>query len=75
MMGADEGYLVSDSKFAGSDVLATSFTLSQAIRKIGGFDLIICDTVQAGPKLEEFLGIPQVAWVKTIDEASNEYLG
>lgn len=79
MMGADEGYLVSDSKFAGSDVLATSFTLSQAIRKIGGFDLIICgkqttdgDTAQVGPELAEFLGIPHVAWVKTIYEVSND---
>lgn len=79
MMGADEGYLVSDSKFAGSDVLATSFTLSQAIRKMGEFDLIICgkqttdgDTAQVGPELAEFLGIPHVAWVKTINEVSND---
>ncbi len=68
MMGADEGYLVLDSKFVGSDVLATSFTLSQAIREMGGFDLIICgkqttdgDTAQVGPELAEFLGIPHVA--------------
>lgn len=79
MMGADEGYLVSDSKFAGSDVLATSFTLSQAIRKIGGFELIICgkqttdgDTAQVGPELAEFLGIPHVAWVRTISKVSND---
>lgn len=79
MMGADEGYLVSDSKFVGSDVLATSFTLSQAIQKIGGFDLIICgkqttdgDTAQVGPELAEFLGIPHVAWVRTIPKVSND---
>jgi len=42
-MGADDGILLSDRKFAGADTLATSFTLSQAIRKIG-FDLVIAGT-------------------------------
>ena len=41
MMGADEGYLLSDRKFAGSDVLATSYTLSCGIRSIGPFGLIV----------------------------------
>ena len=41
-MGADEAVILSDRKFAGSDVLATSFTLSQGIRALGGADLIIC---------------------------------
>ena len=41
-MGADEGIILSDKKFAGSDVLATSYTLSQGIRAIDNFDLIIC---------------------------------
>ena len=41
-MGADDAVILSDRKFAGSDVLATSYTLSQGIRKIGGADLIIC---------------------------------
>lgn len=79
LMGADEGYLISDSKFAGSDVLATSFALSQGIRKIGGFDLIICgkqttdgDTAQVGPELAELLDIPHVAWVRTISEIRAE---
>ncbi len=76
-MGADEGYLICDRKFAGSDVLATSFTLAQGIRKSGEFDLVICgkqttdgDTAQVGPELAEFLGIPHVAWVKAITEAT-----
>ncbi len=57
MMGADEGYVLSDRKIAGSDVLATSYTLSQGIKAIGAFDLIICgkqttdgDTAQVGPR-------------------------
>ena len=73
MMGADEGYLLSDRKFAGSDVLATSYTLSCGIRSIGPFDLIGCgrqttdgDTAQVGPALAEHLGIPHVTWVSKI---------
>ncbi len=67
-MGADEGALVSDRKFAGADVLATSYTLSQGIRKMGDFDLILCgkqttdgDTAQVGPEMAEYLGIPHIA--------------
>ncbi|MDY6912224.1 MAG: electron transfer flavoprotein subunit beta/FixA family protein, partial [Chloroflexota bacterium] len=40
-VGADEGVLVSDRAFAGSDTLATSYVLSKAIEKIGEYDLII----------------------------------
>ena len=56
MMGADEGYVFSDRRLGGADVLATSYTLSQAIRSIGDFDLILTgkqttdgDTAQVGP--------------------------
>ena len=41
-MGVDEGILLSDKAFAGSDTLITSFILSRAVMKIGKFDLIIC---------------------------------
>jgi len=68
-MGADEAILVSDRAFAGSDTLATSYTLAQTVRKIGDYDLIICgkqafdgDTAQVGPGLAEHLGIPQVTY-------------
>ena len=40
-MGADEAVILSDRKFAGSDVLATSYTLAQGIRVLGGADLIL----------------------------------
>ncbi|NLE69503.1 MAG: electron transfer flavoprotein subunit beta/FixA family protein, partial [Clostridiales bacterium] len=60
MMGADEGYLFSDRRLAGADVLATSYTLSQAIRSLGDYDLILCgkqttdgDTAQVGPAIAE----------------------
>lgn len=79
MMGADEGALVSDRKFAGADVLATSYTLSQAVRKLGKFELIICgkqttdgDTAQVGPEMAEYLGIPHIANVIKIVEVKEE---
>jgi len=74
-MGADEAALVSDRAFAGSDTLATSYTLAQAAKKIGKFDLIICgkqasdgDTAQVGPGIAVQLGLPQAAFVKRVDE-------
>lgn len=72
-MGADEGALVTDRKFGGADVLATSYTLSQGIRRLGTFDLILCglqttdgDTAQVGPEVSEMLGIPCVCNVNAI---------
>ncbi|MFN2303579.1 MAG: electron transfer flavoprotein subunit beta/FixA family protein, partial [Anaerolineales bacterium] len=41
-LGCDQGVLLTDRKFAGSDTWATAYTLSQAIRKLSPFDLIIC---------------------------------
>jgi electron transfer flavoprotein beta subunit len=40
--GADNGYLLTDRAFAGSDTLATSYALACAIKALGGADLIIC---------------------------------
>ena len=75
MMGADEGTLISDRKFAGADVLATSYTISQGVRKMGNFDLILCgkqttdgDTAQVGPEMAEYLEIPHIANVLKIIE-------
>lgn len=41
-MGADDAVILSDRKFAGADVLATSYALSQGTTAIGDIDLIIC---------------------------------
>ncbi len=72
-MGADEAILLSDRAFAGADVLATSYSLSQLIRKIGEYDIVICgkqttdgDTAQVGPEIAEFLQIPHVPYVTEI---------
>ncbi|WP_027636146.1 electron transfer flavoprotein subunit beta/FixA family protein [Clostridium butyricum] len=79
-MGVDDGVLLSDRKFGGADVLATSYTLSQGVRKMGDFDLIICgkqttdgDTAQVGAEIAEYLGIPHAANIEkiySIDEES-----
>lgn len=73
-MGADEGVLLSDRAFAGSDTWATAYTLSKAISKIGA-DVIICgkqaidgDTAQVGPEMAEFLDIPHIAYVRKIED-------
>ena len=80
-MGADEGVILSDRKFAGSDVLATSYALSQGIEMLGGADLILCgrqttdgDTAQIGPAIAEHLHIPHCAWVSAIEEADEEQI-
>ncbi|MBI4777671.1 electron transfer flavoprotein subunit beta/FixA family protein [Candidatus Desantisbacteria bacterium] len=77
-MGADNACLLSDRAFAGSDTLATSYTLSQAVKKIENFDLILCgkqaidgDTAQVGPELAEILGIPQVTNVCRLIEVKD----
>ena len=72
-IAADKAYLVSDRAFGGSDTLATSYIISETIRKVeeleGKFDAIFCgkqaidgDTAQVGPELAEHLGYPQVTY-------------
>ncbi len=79
-MGADQGYLISDPAFGGADVLATSYTLMQAIRSAGTYDLILCgrqttdgDTAQTGSALAAWLGWRQLNWVIGL-EAEEERL-
>ena len=79
MMGVDEGVLISDRKFGGADVLATSYTISQSVKKLGHFDLILCgkqttdgDTAQVGPEMAEYLNIPHIANVVKIIENKDE---
>ncbi|MEI6845587.1 MAG: electron transfer flavoprotein subunit beta/FixA family protein [Candidatus Firestonebacteria bacterium] len=73
-LGVDEGVLLSDRAFAGSDTLATSYTLAQGIKKLGGADIILTgkqamdgDTAQVGPGIANWLDIPFVAWVKKVE--------
>ncbi len=72
-MGGDEGILLSDRKFGGSDSLATSYTLAAALRNLE-IDLLITgrqaidgDTAQVGPQIAEHLDLPQVTYVEQVE--------
>ena len=74
-MGASRGTVLTDRKFAGADVLATAYTISQGIRKCGEFDLIVCgkqttdgDTAQVGAEVAEYLGIPNISNVLSVED-------
>jgi len=76
--GCDKGTLVSDRAFAGADTWATTYTLAKAIKKLGGYDLIVCgkqaidgDTAQVGPGLAHRLRIPYVTCVRKIVTCEN----
>lgn len=69
-LGVDQGVVISDRAFAGADTLATTYTLSKAIEKLGGADAVFCgkqaidgDTAQVGPGLAVRLGIPCVTCI------------
>lgn len=74
--GADRAVLVSDRSFAGADTWATAYTLAQAVRQLGSFELIICgkqaidgDTAQVGPGLAMRLNIPYATCIQKIRSA------
>jgi electron transfer flavoprotein beta subunit len=76
-LGVDNAVLLSDRAFAGSDTLATSFTLSKAIEELGRelpVDLILCgkqaidgDTAQTGPGIATRLGITRFTYVVEVE--------
>ncbi len=77
-MGATGGTVLSDRKFAGADVLATAYTLSQGIEKMGEYDIIFCgkqttdgDTAQVGAEMAEYLGLPNLSNVLSIEDIKN----
>jgi len=76
-MGCDNGILLTGKEFAGSDTWATSYTLSQAIRRVGEFDLILAgeratdgDTGQVGPGIASFLDLPLATYISKIVEVT-----
>lgn len=77
-IAADKAYLVSGRGFGGSDTLATSYILSQAIKKLeekeGRFDAIFCgkqaidgDTAQVGPEIAEHMNRGQVTYATSVE--------
>lgn len=81
-IGADEGYMISDRRFAGADTLATSYALTKALEKIAKIkpiDMIICgkmtidgDTGQVGPGIARRLDIPPLTSVNKVVEVNRE---
>ncbi|KGN99355.1 electron transfer flavoprotein subunit beta [Porphyromonas macacae] len=72
-MGVDRAILVSDRRFGGADTIATSYTISQAIKALD-FDLILAgrqaidgDTAQVGPQIAEQLDLPQITYVENAE--------
>lgn len=79
--GADKGIMVSDRRFGGADTLATSYTLSMAIKKIGNVDLVLGgvqaidgDTAQTGPQTAEKIGFPQITYVEELHDIGVKYI-
>lgn len=72
--GTDGGVLLTDRRFAGADTLATSYAISQAVKKmnpdiiVAGRQAIDGDTAQVGPQVAEKLNIPQVTYAEEITD-------
>ena len=80
-MGADEGILLTDRAFAGSDTWATSTALAAGIKHIGDYSIIFCgrqaidgDTAQVGPQIAEHLGLPQITYVEELKIEGNKVI-
>lgn len=80
-MGVNQGILVSDRAFAGSDTWATSYTLSKALEKIGDYSVVLFgkqasdgDTAQVGPGVATHLDLPQITYVRKIEEIDANHI-
>jgi len=76
--GANDTILITDTRCAASDTLATSYILSCAVKKID-YDIVLCgrqaidgDTAQVGPQLAEKLGITQITYVEELIELNGK---
>ncbi|MDE6487302.1 MAG: electron transfer flavoprotein subunit beta/FixA family protein [Muribaculaceae bacterium] len=79
--GADNGIVLTDRVLGGADTLATSYSLAQAVKKFGKFDIILGgrqaidgDTAQVGPQIAEKLGVPQVTYAEEILDLSDGHV-
>ena len=79
--GADGGVVLTGRVLGGADTLATSYSLAQAVKKIGNYDIILGgrqaidgDTAQVGPQIAEKLGLPQVTYAEEIVELKDGHV-
>jgi electron transfer flavoprotein beta subunit len=73
-MGVDEGILLHDAAFADSDPTSTAYVLTEAIKKVGGFDMILCgrqssdwDHGQVPSGIAELLNLPSITAVQKVE--------
>jgi electron transfer flavoprotein beta subunit len=78
-MGADEGFVLADKAFEGSDSFSTAYILTKAIQKIGSYDLVLCgrqaadwDEGLAGSLLAENLNLPLVTLAQSVEVNGKE---
>jgi electron transfer flavoprotein beta subunit len=78
-MGADDGVILSDQGFEGSDSFGIAYILTKAIQKVGNYDLILCgrqaadwDEGLVGSIIGENLSLPLVTLAVAIDVMDKE---
>jgi len=78
-MGCDDGILVTDRKFAGSDTWSTAYVLAEAIKKIGDYDLVLAgeratdgDTGQVGPNIAAELDLTLGTYISKVEEVDKD---
>lgn len=81
-MGADRAYLISDRNLGGSDTVPTALTLTRAIEKVGGVNLVLCgeettdaSTGHVGPGIAGHMGIPQITYCSAVSLAEGRVRG
>lgn len=79
-LGAKEAYLLSDRVFAGSDTLATGYTLSLALQRLNP-DMVFCgrktvegDTAQVGIGIAARMGYSLITRVMEISEVGETFV-
>ncbi len=73
--------IIREAIYRGADTLATSYSLAQAVKKFGNYDIILGgrqaidgDTAQVGPQIAEKLGLPQVTYAEEILELKDGHV-
>ncbi len=77
-IGADKAYFVNDPSFQDVDTSGTAYILTEAIKKIGEFDLILCGEASldsfsglVGSRLAELLNLPLITSVRKLTVEDN----
>ncbi|HKZ48719.1 MAG TPA: electron transfer flavoprotein subunit beta/FixA family protein [Thermoplasmata archaeon] len=73
-MGADRAVLLTDRLLGGSDTVPTAYALSETVRKLGRYDLILCgeettdsSTGHVGPGIAGHLDIAQITYCRALE--------